>query len=150
MRATRNKAGAALEPALWVPGDNQDPPRISQTTICPGALALGQRGPAWSGALAQREGRLSCRTQVGSQARLPTQGTGLQGQSDDAEQIDVGVVDRELHKHGSGQAVQPGVVKQVLENSVGRGVFRDISICSGSLPALPREKARASCGKFSL
>lgn len=76
-----------------------------------------------------------------SQARLPTQGAGLQGQSDDAEQVDVGIVDSELHKHGSGQPVQPGVVKEILENSVGRGVFRGISIPRGSLPPQPREEA---------
>lgn len=75
-----------------------------------------------------------------SQARLPTQGASLQGQSDDAEQVHIGIVDSKLHKNSSGQAVQPGVVKEVLENSVGRGIFNDISIYSGSLPALPRRR----------
>lgn len=34
--------------------------------------------------------------------QVPTQGAGLQGQSDDTEQVDIGVVDSELHKRGSG------------------------------------------------
>ena len=72
-------------------------------------------------------------------------GAGLQGQSDNAEQVDVSVVDRELHKHGSGQAVQPGVVKEILECSVGRGAFRGVSIHRGSLSSQPREEPNASC-----
>lgn len=83
--------------------------------------------------------------QIGSQASLPTKGAGLQGQSDNAEQVDVSVVDRELHKHGSGQAVQPGVVKEILEGSVGRGAFRGVSIHRGSLSSQPREEPNASC-----
>ena len=88
--------------------------------------------------------------QIGSQASLPTKGAGLQGQSDNAEQVDVSVVDRELHKHGSGQAVQPGVVKEILEGSVGRGAFRGVSIHRGSLPSQPREEPNASCQDSSL
>ena len=79
-----------------------------------------------------------------SQASLPTQGTGLQGQSDDAEQVDVGVVDRELHKRGSGQAVQPGVVKEVLESSVEKDYLgaspstgAPCSLTPGRSPSLP-------------
>lgn len=52
------------------------------------------------------------------QERWLTQGTILQGECDDAEQVDIGVVDSELHKHGSGQGVQPAVVKKILENPV--------------------------------
>lgn len=63
---------------------------------------------------------------------MPTQSAGLQGQSDDAEQVDIGVVDSEFHKHSSGQAIQPGVVKEILENSVGRRAFRTLCIGSGS------------------
>lgn len=76
---------------------------------------------------------------------MPTRGAGLQGQRDDAEQVDVGIVGSERHKHGCGQAVQPGTVKQVLENSVGRRAFRSISILSGSLPPPPWGGASASC-----
>lgn len=50
-----------------------------------------------------------------------TQATGLQCECDTAEQIHVGVVDSELHKHCSGQGVQPAVVKEVLENPVEEG-----------------------------
>lgn len=77
---------------------------------------------------------------MGSQVRLPTQGACLQGQSDDAEQVNVGIVDGELHKNSSSQSVQPGIVKEVLENSVGKGLFRDISNYSGSLPPCPERR----------
>lgn len=88
--------------------------------------------------------------QIGSQASLPTKGAGLQSQSDSAEQVYVSVVDRELHKYGSGQTVQPGVVKEILEGSVERGAFRDVSIHRGSLPSQPREEPSASCQDSSL
>lgn len=88
--------------------------------------------------MAQREGRVylleHCRW---VHRQMPTQGAGLQGQSDDAEQVDVGIVDSELHKHSSGQAVQPGVVKEILENSAGRRAFRSICSLSGSLSPQP-------------
>lgn len=48
--------------------------------------------------------------------QVPTQSAGLHGQGDDAEQVDVGVVDGELHKQDSGQTVQPGVVKEVVKD----------------------------------
>lgn len=78
------------------------------------------------------------------QERWLTQGTILQGERDDAEQVDIGVVDSELHKHGSGQGVQPAVVKEILENPVEEeclGVF-----FLGRLPAQePLHKAGAYC-----
>lgn len=78
------------------------------------------------------------------QERWLTQGTILQGERDDAEQVDIGVVDSELHKHGSGQRVQPAVVKEILENPVEEeclGVF-----FLGRLPAWePLYEAGAYC-----
>ena len=42
--------GTTLKLCLWVSRENQDPPPwISQTTICPGALTLGQLGPSPEG-----------------------------------------------------------------------------------------------------
>lgn len=68
---------------------------------------------------------------------LLTQGAVLQCECDNAEQVDVGVVDSELHKHCSGQGVQPAVVKEVLEDSAEEeGAW--VSLFSGcSLPMNP-------------
>lgn len=66
--------------------------------------------------------------------RQPTQAAGLQHECDDAEEVDIGIVDGELHKHCSGQSVQPGVIKEILKNSVGKSNIWGISILWRPLP----------------
>lgn len=61
-----------------------------------------------------------------------TQATGLQCECDTAEQINVGVVDSEFHKHCSGQGVQPAVVKEVLENPAEEETAWASSVLGGS------------------
>lgn len=46
-----------------------------------------------------------------------TDGGGLQHERDNAEEVDVGIVNSELHKDGLGVHVKPGVVIKVLEGS---------------------------------